>query len=180
MKRNCILLVTIGLILIIGGSLFGYLSRSKKESNNYQSKVNSVLSSYDKFQEKLEIATGERTVIMSYVINHYFDEEVEEKYHSWTAMLDDYTKTIDDVYTYKDIILNNCVKESYKESDITSKCESMIIGYETMINYYVRDLNGFNQFISTYNSNYPDLVKNIYELKYNYMDINDDGKYLGK
>ena len=50
------------------------------------------------------------------------------------------------------------------------------------MNYFVKDVNEFNDFIDDYNSKYSASIS-IYELdnnQYNYLDVNDDGKFIGK
>ena len=72
MKRNSILLVTIGLILIVGGGLWFYLNESFTKDNEVKEKMKTVINNYDKFQEKVGLVTGEREVITDEVVNNYF------------------------------------------------------------------------------------------------------------
>lgn len=180
MKRSSILLVTIGLILIVSGGLWMYLSNSFTKDKEVKTRMKTVIDNYDKFQEKVSLVTGEREVINDEVVNNYFDEEVAASYDDWFEKFRTYEESVKKVDSYKKMIVENCVLETYKNTDVLSKCDSMIIGYETVINYFVKDVESLNKFIDIYNSNYPDDARVLYLTDYKYIDINDDGKYLGK
>lgn len=180
MKRNSILLVTIGLILIVGGGLWFYLNESFTKDNEVKEKMKTVINNYDKFQEKVGLVTGERKVITDEVVNNYFDEEVATSYDNWFEKFRTYEESVKNVSDYKDMIMDNCILETYNNTDVSSKCDSMVISYETVVNYFVKDVETLNKFLDVYNSNYPDDVRVLYLTNYKYVDINDDGKYLGK
>lgn len=180
MKRNSILLVTIGLIFVVGGGLWFYLSDSFAKDNEIKNKMKNVINNYEKFQEKVTLVSGERQVINDEVVNNYFDEQVSNGYDNWFEKFRTYEESIKKVSSYKDVIIDSCVLQTYKNSDVSSKCDSMIISYETVINYFVKDVETLNKFLDVYNSNYPEDVKVLYLTDYKYVDINDDGKYLGK
>ena len=180
MKRNSILLVTIGLILVVGGGLWFYLSDSFAKDNEIKNKMKTVINSYDKFQEKVNLVVGERQIINSEVVNNYLDNEVNKSYDNWFEKFRTYEESIKKVNNYKEVIVEKCVLQTYKNTDVSSKCDSMIISYETVINYFVKDVETLNKFLEVYNSNHPEDVKVLYLTDYKYVDINDDGKYLGK
>ena len=180
MERNSILLVTIGLILIVGGGLWFYLSDSFAKDNEIKNKMKNVINSYDKFQEKVSLVSGERQVINAEVVNNYYDEQVSKGYDNWFEKFRIYEESIKSVYDYKEKLIDNCVLQTYNNTDVSSKCDSMIISYETVINYFVKDVETLNKFLGVYNSNYPEDTKVLYLTDYKYVDINDDGKYLGK
>lgn len=179
MKRTAILMVTAGLILVIVGVLLNYLTGSLNNKKNENIK-NEILDSYKKFEETSQIITGERNIITSELVNHYFNEEVEDNYDNWITKLNEYENTVKEIDKYKNVIDDLCINKEYKDSKVKSACESMMIGYETSINYFVKDINNFNVFINDYNEENSENMKKEYGISYNYIDINDDGKYLGK
>ena len=179
LKRNAIIFVTLGLMLLVVGFLFIYLNYSFGKENELKEKYRKINESYDVFEEKLEIITGEREIMTNNVVNNYYIDEVNDNYDKWIKIIQDYNKSIDEINKYKDLIINYCNQE-YKDDKVNSKCQSMILGYETAINYFVKDIDNFNKFIEEYNSNYPDNTYVVYENLYNYVDMNDDGNYIGK
>lgn len=179
MKRNAIIFVTCGLMLLVVGFLVMYLNDSFKRENELKESYKKINENYDVFEEKLEIVTGEREIMTNDVVNNYYIDEVVNNYDNWISIIKDYNKSIDEISKYKDLIVNYCYKE-YEDNNVNSKCQSMILGYETAINYFVKDIEGFNKFIDEYNSNYPDNTYIVFSSSYNYVDMNDDGNYLGK
>lgn len=180
MNRKIILLVTLGLFLIGLGSLFCYLNDTSKDKKELKNKIDIVENSYNKLEKEIEIINGEREIINEEVLNNLYDENISKDYDNWIKKLDSYKNSLKNVKNLKNRIKKYCVKNTFEDSNVISKCESMINGYETIINYYVKDINYFNEFVEEFNKNYPDNTFNVYISDYNFIDINNDGKYLGK
>lgn len=180
MKRNAILFLTFGLILVVIGSLWMYLSDSFTKDKEVQNNIQKIKTMYDKFEEKLSVIRGEREIINNDLANNYYEENVNDSYDTWIEKLNIYQDSIKEIEKYKFDLNNLCQNKKFSNTDVKSKCESMLIGYETSINYFVKDIDDFNKFIEIYNSNNKGKEKILFMTDYKYIDMNDDGKYLGK
>ena len=80
-----------------------------------------------------------------------------------------------------------CFKQEYNETEITNKVSAFTINYEQAVNYYIQDVEQFNEKIRSYNdwvqnTQVTDTYKTLEEFKSSYteyVDINGDGIYNG-
>ena len=109
-------------------------------------------------------------------------ENLESNYDSGVIKLQDYEVTANKIFGYKEFLQDNCSDIIYNDSDVQSKCDSMLISYETANNYFVKDINKWNEFVNNYNNQLEDELykRSLFDLKRDYIDFNDDGEYLGK
>lgn len=183
MKRKLpIILLIIGILLILLGvslTVYTKMSSEKKEKEEIET---TIIEKYDSFKDKVEIFNEKRTTYYSNIGNNLFIEEVKDNYNDWILFLDEYTVTVDDVENESKYLKEHCVNNGFGNKDVANKCEAFVIAYETVMNYYAKDIVSFNEIINSYRKEYNISVEEVsdYNLKYNYTDINDDGKYIGK
>ena len=75
-----------------------------------------------------------------------------------------------------------CEDAYYPDSSTNKKCMNYKSIYEQVVNYFVTDINNYNNNIKKCNSLISDensKIKN-YKTKKKYIDYNNDGKYDGK
>lgn len=182
-KKIAIIVCVFGILLIVGGLSLGsyiYLMRQSKEHKKVEDKI---LTEYNTFKDNVESFNEFRN--KSYynkVATDLYVESVESDYESWIEVIDDYTKYVDHVEEASAYLKENCVNKYYSNSNIKNKCDSFVIAYETTLNYYTKDIISFNEIITSYLRNLEeeqDKIK-LYDQKYDYMDINLDGKFIGK
>ena len=72
----------------------------------------------------------------------------------------------------------------YPDGTIDSKCNNYKVIYEQVINYFVTDINNYNNNIKKYNeyqkSINSNLILNIYKTDKDYIDYNEDKIFDGK
>lgn len=182
MKKNAIFIAVIGLLMISSGGIMSFVTSFAKDVTDAKDNVEIIQNKFQSFKELMEVFNGERELVYSDVINDLYVEHASEKYSSWITTFQSYEQTIAKVSEYRPILEQRCIDILYNDSNIQSKCDSMLLSYETAINYYVKDVFKFNEFIEVYNAGVDELSRLApYALKgYNYIDFNDDGKYLGK
>lgn len=180
MKRWILIIIGVGLIL--AGILISFASSFAKDVSDTKENTVIIEETYEKFKDWTTALNGEREILYDSVINNLYVELVAENYSKWISSYDHYVEVVGKALDYEDTLRTYCLGVTYANSNVQSKCESMIISYETAINYYVKDVNKFNEFVEVYNSEVEEEQKvNALELgDYHYIDFNDDGKYVGK
>ncbi len=181
-KKLAMVVLIVGLIFIIMGITIGtylYIDNQNKED---QKTEDNILNSYDVFKNNIDIFNNERATYYDSVDKNLFPESVEEEYENWIAVLNTYTNAIDVVEESSKELKEQCVNKYHSNEDVKNKCESFVIAYETVVNYYTKDINTFNQTIENYLNSKSEVKEGIslYQLKYDYTDINLDGKFIGK
>lgn len=182
MKRKSAIVAMFGILMITSGGIMSFVTSFAKDVTDSKENIEIIQTEYKNFKELVEVLNGKREKIYSDVINELYIEHASEDYQNWTSSLKDYEDTITQIAEYRSTLAQRCIGVLYNDSNVQSQCDSMVLSYETAINYYVKDIQKFNDFIGLYNASVMDDAKlEAYDLKdYNYIDFNDDGKYLGK
>lgn len=179
-KIVAIVFTIMGILLIISGlSLIVY---KQLNGNNNKDKESNILKEYEIFKNKVENFNTIRDSYYNVVAKNLYPESVETDYDDWVEYLDKYTKATDEVNNVSTNLKNNCVNFYYSNKDVNNKCQSFIIAYETTINYYTKDVLAFNENLNLYRRNSYNNNKDVkdYDLKYDYVDIDSNGKFYGR
>lgn len=185
MKKHkfAIILLIIGTLLVVMGlSLTIYNYMNNKNNENKETEAN-ILNNYEVFKQNSEKFYDFRSkTYYNEVTINLFPESVETDYDNWLKMLDNYTSLIDEVESSSSNLKKYCLNNTYYPTDdIKNKCEAFVIAYETVVNYYTKDIESFNDNITSYLNTTTKATKvKLYESKYNYVDINSDGNFIGK
>jgi len=171
------LLIVLGISILIYNNLINKKNEQKKLENN-------IIEKYDIFKKNVESFNELRNYYYSQVVDNLFTETVESDYDNWIVVLDDYTSKVDNVEKSSSYLKKQCVNKYHSNKDVTNKCDSFVIAYETVINYYTKNVVSFNAVLDEYRRengivDEESEIKN-YSSKYNYVDVNSDGKFIGK
>lgn len=179
MKKKVLIIIIIVLVLaaIVGTTIAVYMKIDKENKLKKETESN-IVEKYTVFRKKVEEFTSERKVYSIQVESDMFKETLGN-YDKWVEEIDKYTKTLDDIEEESGYLKDNCVGKIYSNQEVKNKCEAFIIAYETAFNYYTKDLILYNKTLKEITKDEKTEYKE-YELKYDYVDINKDGKFLGK
>lgn len=180
MKKYTVLVL--GITLILSGILFMFYESFALEVDETKENEKQIEEKYESMKGLLNEINDSRGNIYNLVINDLYIEKVESSYSTWYQTYQSYKMVIDKMEEYKSELNRRCFNILYQDSNIQSKCDSMMLSYETAINYYVKDVGKFNDFIANYNVGKEETeYKQVIDLgSYNYIDFNDDGRYTGK
>lgn len=175
-------LLVLGITLILSGILLSFYESFALDVDEQKENEKQIEEKYESMKVLLNEINDRRGNIYNLVINDLYIEKVESSYNTWLQTYQSYKTVIDKMEEYKTELNKRCFNILYQDSNIQSKCDSMMLSYETAINYYVKDVNKFNEFISNYNVGKLETeYKQVIDLgAYNYIDFNDDGRYTGK
>jgi len=182
MKRKSIWVAGLGVLMIVAGCIMSFVTSFAKDVSAAKENAEIIDTEYKSFKELIESFNGERELLYSNVFNDLYIENVAESYQEWTSAFESYEGVLKKIAGYRPVLEERCLGVLYNDSNIQSRCDSMLISFETAINYYVKDVNKFNEVIDLYNAGVDELTRVAsFDLDgYNYLDFNDDGKYLGK
>lgn len=171
----------IGVLLIIFGIISYFVIELKEEKDTINEDVTKVVENYSKYKNFAEETSNWK---VENIPTNIFIEEVNTSYSSWIEIYDQYKSKLEEHETYAKDLKKLCINKTYNDSDVTSKCDAFIIAYETLVNYYVDDVNNFNKLLEDYRTSTTiiDKLDNITDFdkgNFDYIDINDDGEYTG-
>lgn len=182
MKRHALLVAVFGVLLIGSGFISSFVQSFAKEVSDTKNDMKVIKEKYDNFKDLLQSFNGDREIVYNDLFNNMFIENIDNNYDSWVIKLQDYEVTANKIFDYKEFLQASCSNIIYNDSGVQSKCDSMLISYETANNYFVKDINKWNDFVNSYNTQLEDELykRSLFDLKRDYIDFNDDGEYLGK
>ena len=183
-RKIAIIMLVLGILLIASGiGVFVYKEVSTNQKNKLEIE-NRIIKDHNALEEKINSFNDMRGKYYSEVNNNLYPESVESEYENWLTVLDEYTNVVDEFEESSKYLKENCVGKYYSNKDVSNKCEAFNIEYETVINYYTKDIEAFNENLVLYRTNNKideeeSEIKN-YTSKYTYIDIDTDGEFKGK
>lgn len=177
-KKN--LIIVISILIVISISVSATLIYLQIDKKNKEKKKNEeeIVTKYETFREKVEDFNTERKIFTNQVLSDLFEENLDN-YDKWISEAKNYEEKVKIVDDYSKVLKEKCINKIYDKQDIKNKCDAFVIAYETVFNYYVKDILELNKVLSEITTNSKKEYKE-YEIKYEYTDINNDGKFYGK
>lgn len=188
----------LGITFILSGIIFTfsniYKENKQQKRDEEQIIIDEIINVYETFRQKTEAFSKKRDSIngdISEYTSYYTG--MPENYESMLEELKEYETLVKEVEDAASYLKSNCLNESYSSTDANNKCNAYIINYERTVNSFVGDINFFNSKIDEYNEwaikeneelneneKYKPLEKFTSSYYKEYIDINNDGTYLGK
>lgn len=181
-KKKIIIIAIIGTILVFGGTLFLVLRNMKEEERKEQETKENLVKYYEIFKENSDKFSDVKKEFNKKVLEDLFVESVVEDYDSWQEAIETYKEFVDDTLAKANDLQPYCVGKAYMDDNLNNYCNAYLINYETVNNYFIKDIEEFNKFIEEYLKNNPkadakikkyEIDNNIYKL----IDANEDGEF---
>lgn len=188
----------IGITFILSGIIFTLTrvyknnkAQSIEEENIIAAEIKNV---YESFKIKTEEFSTKRDLINSDISEYVsYYTGIEKNYNDMIEEIKEYENLVIEVEDAAVYLKKHCLNESYSDQDANNKCNAYIINYEKTVNSFISDIEFFNSKIDEYNnwiiSENEELddedkyieVERYKATKYKeYIDINNDGTYLGR
>lgn len=185
MRTKAFILGIIGFFFILSGCIWGVVSSLQESHDEMQQKQDQVATNIGRFQEVAVAVQDRRMQYIENVVEDLFHESVTEDYTLWIEELNTYQGLVDQVIETAEPLEELCVGQEYPDNKTVTSCDTYISNYETVMNYFVKDVEQFNTFINGYlelygNENSQVTLYAIDSNRYSYLDINEDGIFIGK
>ena len=147
----------------------------------------SIIEDYEVFKVKIESFSTERTSVYEGLNKITYLTELPANYESLVGEYTKYENSVKEIDESSKDLKVNCFKQEYNETEITNKVSAFTINYEQAINYYIQDVEKFNEKVRSYNdwvqnTQVTNVYKPLEEFKSSYteyVDVNGDGIYNG-
>lgn len=187
----------LGITFILSGIIFTVVKTYKEERQTKIDEENQIIDEimdiYEVFKKKTEEFSNKRDEVNSEISDYvaYYTGMIT-KYDSIIKTLESYETMVTEVEDTAIYLKDHCLKNSYSSIDANSKCTSYIMNYEKSVNSFVGDIEFFNSKIKEYNEwatkenselqteKYKSLESFVPKIYKEYIDINNDGTYLGR
>ncbi len=199
MKRQYLRLFSflIGITFIISGVLFtlvnNYKQDKKKKIDEEKLIADEIGNVYQTFYDKEKsLSTFRDEVINEFKSFSVFFTTMPDKYANIASKIENYEKNITEIEDISSYLKDKCTQR-YSVLEANDKCDAYYINLEKSINIFIADMELFNSKIKEYNkwtetenssaiaTKKYDKLEEFKVKKYTeYVDLNDDGTYLGR
>lgn len=179
MKKKKILIISIViLVIIVVAVLVGIKINNKNtELDKTQRKIEST---YKELENNIKDYNSNREMIGT-KLEDYYTDNLESDYDGFVEVLNEQENIIDKIKIGTEELGKNCGDRLYPKSDINKICNNYQDYYETVANVFVNDYSEINAIVDSYNqANNKELEIYKAEELVDYVDYNEDGKYLGR
>ena len=184
MKKIAYGIMSISIVLIVAGSFSSFLKGLKEDHNVVLRKMDDVTVEFETFSTNTSIFEETRDELYNEILgNTYFetmfeeDQEVKNKISNYEQLVDELTKS-----TKK--LDRLCEKTYFPKGEVNNMCINYKSIYEQVINYFVTDMNTYNENIKKYNEYEESLNSQLrleeYKTTKKYIDYNGDKMFDGK
>jgi len=155
--------------------------------------INGLREDHEKVRERMEIVDKDYKELTTYVTS--FTESRDNLYSKYLEKVDytsfyknnndinkriaNYENILEELSKRVQALDNLCNNTYFTSNDTNEKCSNYKLLYEQVNNYFVSDINKYNNIVLDYNMNN---IKNVpvYHIARTYVDYNNDKAFDGK
>lgn len=183
-KKIAMGIMTLSFVLIISGGVSSFVLGLQKDKEEIYNRIIEVNNEFEVFSTNTTVFENFRNELYNVVLSNVYydtmydeDKNVKNKLSNYENLVDEFTKN-----TKK---LNDlCENVYYPDGKVNTKCSNYKLIYEQVVNYFVSDINVYNENVKKYNeyqkNNNSDLRVDKYKTSKVYIDYNNDNEYDGK
>lgn len=184
MRKIAFTLMTFSFILIISGGVSSFVMGLKKDREVTFKRQDDVNNTFEVFSTNTTIFENVRDELYNDVLGVFVldsmyseDKEIKEK-------LSNYEHLVDELKSSTDELERLCTGMIYPDNVANSRCNNYKSIYEQVNNYFVSDIEIYNQNIKKYNdyqiSNNTLYRIREYDTNKTFIDYNQDNHFEGK
>ena len=177
-------ILALGLMLIIAGGFSSFLAGLKKDRELVVRRMDDVSADYETFDTSVSLFGDYREDFHDSILENLYyetmynsDTLVKNEFIKYESMVDDISETVKALDAL-------CRDVYYPEGNINSMCMNYPTIYEQVVNYFLVDVNEYNDIVKQYNQYQNSTNSSYYVKEYSttkkYIDYNGDKVFEGK
>ena len=186
-KRNrkiSFILILISIFMIVSGLISSLVIGLKEDQKMTNMRMDEVDLEYEDYSTMVSLFEQERDSMYENVFTNITYENMYANNKYVTNKLSNYEAMVDEMHKYTNKLDDLCDDMYYPKSSVNSICNNYKVIYEQVNNYFVMDINTYNENIDKYNEYIkgvdPNLVLKKYSTKKKLEDFDKDGEIIGK
>lgn len=182
-KRLASIFFCLGLVLIISGSFSSFLSSLKNDREEVLRRMDDVSLEFESFSANTTAFENFRDELYNDVLGNVYYESMFQTDNIVKEMMSNYENLVDQL-TRSTKKMDSLCNVYYPKSEVNNMCINYKSIYEQVVNYFISDVNTYNNNIKKYNdyqkSNGTTLFVKDYSTDKKYIDYNGDKVFDGK
>ena len=186
-KRNrkiSFILILISIFMIVSGLISSLVIGLKEDQKMTNMRMDEVDLEYEDYSTMVSLFEQERDSMYENVFTNITYENMYANNKYVTNKLSNYEAMVDEIHKSIRKLDDLCNDMYYPDSSVNSICNNYKVIYEQVNNYFVMDINTYNENIDKYNEYIkgvdPNLVLKKYSTKKKLEDFDKDGEIIGK
>ena len=171
----------VGVILVLLGVAIFIISDQNEKNMRDKENSEKIVAGFTNFSDAATVFSDKRVEVYDMMFQDVILEDYATLKESYDMLFNEYLKTLQDMDEAGKDLKELCPNHTYKDDDVVSKCSSYMTAYETSVNYFIKDMNLYNDQIELYNETAAEPIELYQNNQYSdYIDFNGDGTYLGR
>lgn len=183
-KKIGYILLTLSFIMIISGGVSTFILSLKADRDATYNRMDDVTDSFERFSTNTTVFENIRDELYNNILSNLYYENMFVNSASVDNKLSNYESLVDSLKKNVDELNGLCEDVYYPDSFVNNMCLNYKSIYEQVINYFVTDINLYNDNVKKYNeyqtSINSTLFVELYKTKKKFIDYNNDGVMDGK
>lgn len=183
-RKFAYVLMTFSFILIISGSVSSFLISLKDDKNRTYKRMADVNNIFEVFSTNVTAFENFRDELYNTVLNNTYYDTMYIDDSNIKNKLSNYENLVDELDKNTKNLNKLCDDVYYPDSAVNKKCSNYKSIYEQVINYFVSDINSYNDNVTKYNNYQASQGSNLTIDKYlttkKFIDYDNDDKFAGK
>lgn len=183
-KKIALGMMTLSFILIISGGVSSFVLGLKKDKDEIYNRINDVNDEFEIFSTNTSVFESTRDKLYNVVLSNVYYDTMYDEDKSVKNTISNYEHLVDELTKNTKKLDKLCNDVYYPDSKVNTKCNNYKSIYEQVVNYFISDINVYNDNVNKYNeyqkSNNSDLRVDKYKTNKKYIDYNNDKSYDGK
>lgn len=183
-RKLTVLFFTIGFVMLVSGCFSSFLINLREDHKTVLRRMDDVSAVFESFSTHTTIFEEYRDSLYTEVLENVYYDTMYSSEPMVKEKLDGYSKLVDEMTDETNKLSELCENVYYPKSDANNMCVNYLSIYEQVVNYYVSDIESYNNNVSKYNAYQKaiqsDKLISEYKLKYHYIDYNGDNVFDGR
>ncbi|MBQ6135730.1 MAG: hypothetical protein IJI60_05410 [Bacilli bacterium] len=184
LRKLAYTIMTLSFILIVSGSVASFVSGLKKDRQETYKRMNDVNNTFEVFSTNVTIFESTREELYNTFTGLYYDTMYQQN-KEVTNQLSNFEQLVDELTKSTQELNRLCGNNIYYPEDVAnSRCSNYKNIYEQVVNYFVSDINFYNNKVEKYNEYQSSMGTLLRIKKYTtdkkFIDYNEDNQYDGK
>lgn len=183
-RKISYILFAVSFVMIIAGGFSSFLIglREDKELTNKRMVV--VSDQFEDFSTNTSLFENVRDNLYVEVLSNLFFDTMQQNDENVKTRLSNYENMVDEITKQVKELDKLCNDVYYPDSSVNNKCSNYKVIYEQVVNYFMNDINIYNENIKKFNefqkSINGQVVLKEYSTNKKFIDYNDDKEFAGK
>ncbi len=183
-RKISYILLAISFVMIISGGVSSFLMGLRADKELINKRMVDVSNEFEDFSTNTSLFENERDTLYNELLTNLFFDTMQQNDALYKTRLSNYENMVDEITKQVKQLDKLCRDVYYPDSSVNNKCNNYQLIYEQVVNYFLSDINVYNENIKKFNE-YQKSINSVvvleeYSTNKKFIDYNKDKQFDGK